>query len=308
MDKINDYPNIAVLFAAYNGEKFIERQIHSILSQKKVNINIYISLDRSIDKSIDICTSLEKKHSNIFFINKNKNDFFGSAAKNFYNLFLSVNFESYDYISLSDQDDIWKPYKIFNGYNFIKSSNYMGYSSNVRPFQKKKLLKVIDKSFPQTEYDYLFEGGGAGNTYLILKKVAISFQNFLKLKHDKILKFNHHDWLLYAYTRSKFGSWHISKTVDVLYRQHSENELGTNFTFRGFIKRLKTVLNGYAISQARLIYELLEIDDDFISKIFRKNFMAGIYQIIYFYKFRRSPIGKIAFIFVGIINVFRMNK
>ena len=87
MDKINDYPKIAVLVAAYNGEKFIERQIHSILSQKKVNINIYISLDRSIDKSIDICKSLEKKYSNIFFINKNKNDIFGSAAKNFYNLF-----------------------------------------------------------------------------------------------------------------------------------------------------------------------------------------------------------------------------
>ena len=308
MHQTKIYPKVAVLLAVYNGEKFIEKQIISILSQKNVDIDIYISLDKSSDGSFEICAYLEKKHPNIFFINKNEKDIFGSAAKNFYSLFISVNFERYEYISLSDQDDIWKPFKIFNGYNFIYNSNYMGYSSNVRPFYRKKLLKVIDKSFPQTEFDYFFEGGGAGNTYLISQKVAISFQNFLKLNYDKILKINHHDWLLYAYTRSKFGSWYINKKVYVLYRQHNKNELGTNFTVKGFIKRLRTIFNGYAIDQARLIYNILDIDNEFMNKIFKKNYIAGFYQIINFYKFRRSPMGKIAFIFVGIINIFRMNK
>ena len=42
----------------------------------------------------------------------------------------------------------------------------------------KKLLRIVDKSYPQTKYDYFFEGGGAGNTYIITKNVALSFQNF----------------------------------------------------------------------------------------------------------------------------------
>ena len=308
MDKLEVHPKIAILLAVYNGENFLERQIRSIISQKKANIDIFISFDKSIDRSFEICSKLKIKYQNIFFINENKNEIFGSAAKNFYNLFLSVNFEKYDFISLSDQDDIWKPYKIYNGYNCLLNYKYNGYSSNVRPFYKKKLLKIIDKSYPQTKYDYLFEGGGAGNTYIITKSVALSFQKFLKLNYDQIKNINHHDWLLYAYTRYYFGSWFIDKSASVFYRQHHKNELGTNFSFKGFIKRFRTVLNGYALNQARQLKNVLNIDDQFINKIFKKGFVAGYYQIIYFYKFRRSLFGKIAFIFVGLINLFRLNN
>ena len=308
MDKPKVYPKIAILLPVYNGENFLERQIRSILAQKKSFIDIYLSLDKSTDRSSEICEEFQKKNHNIFFINKNKNEIFGSAAQNFFNLFLSVNFEKYDYISLSDQDDIWKPFKLSNGYKILISGKFHGYSSNVRPFYKKKLLRIVDKSYPQTKYDYFFEGGGAGNTYIITKNVALSFQNFLKTNINEIKKINHHDWLLYAYTRSHHGSWYIDKSVNVFYRQHHKNELGTNFSFYGFIRRLSTVLNGYAISQARLVKNVLKVNDNLLSKIFKKNFFAGCYQMIYFYKFRRSPLGKIAFIFVGLVNLFRMNN
>ena len=37
-------PLCAVLLAAYNGEKWIDEQIRSILAQKKINVNIFISI------------------------------------------------------------------------------------------------------------------------------------------------------------------------------------------------------------------------------------------------------------------------
>ncbi|MDE1554882.1 MULTISPECIES: glycosyltransferase [Comamonas] len=55
-------PKIAVLLAAYNGEKYIEQQIASILSQECVHVDIFISLDKSTDKTIDILKAIQKKH------------------------------------------------------------------------------------------------------------------------------------------------------------------------------------------------------------------------------------------------------
>ena len=53
-------PKVAVLLAAYNGEKYIEEQIQSILDQKNIDIYIYISIDESTDKTLEICENLTK--------------------------------------------------------------------------------------------------------------------------------------------------------------------------------------------------------------------------------------------------------
>ena len=60
-----DKPKIAVLVAAYNGERYIEKQLISILSQVDVEVSIYINLDRSTDHTITIIKRLMAIYSNI---------------------------------------------------------------------------------------------------------------------------------------------------------------------------------------------------------------------------------------------------
>ena len=103
-------PKFAVLLAAFNGAQFIERQINSIISQKNVEVSIFVSIDMSIDKTEAIIIRMMKKHHNIYLISKNRK--FGNACKNFLFLIKNVNFDSYDFISFSDQDDEWFPSKI----------------------------------------------------------------------------------------------------------------------------------------------------------------------------------------------------
>ena len=93
---------IAVLLAAYNGERWIQEQINSILTQKKVDVTVYVSLDLSNDKTLDIIETYKKKS----VILLPYGDKFGAAAPNFYRLIQDVDFQNYDYIALSDQDDI----------------------------------------------------------------------------------------------------------------------------------------------------------------------------------------------------------
>ncbi|OOH94013.1 glycosyltransferase, partial [Comamonas kerstersii] len=87
--KINQLPKVAVLLAAYNGEKYIQEQIESIVNQVDVDVYIYISIDASTDRTLEICQQLQKIYKNIFIINEGK-ERFGSAGKNFYYLIKNV--------------------------------------------------------------------------------------------------------------------------------------------------------------------------------------------------------------------------
>ena len=94
---------ITVCLAAYNGEKYIEEQINSILCQLSLNDELLISDDGSTDKTIKIISDLNDPRIKLF-----KNNF-KSVQKNFE--FLLQNSIG-EIIFLSDQDDIWEKNKI----------------------------------------------------------------------------------------------------------------------------------------------------------------------------------------------------
>jgi len=56
---------ICVLLAAYNGEKWIEKQISTILNQKKVKIDLFISDDGSDDDTFEKIKKVSTKKKNI---------------------------------------------------------------------------------------------------------------------------------------------------------------------------------------------------------------------------------------------------
>ena len=122
--------NVLVILASFNGEKYIQDQIFSILSQKLVSVELYIFDDCSNDKTVDIINSFNDKRIH-FFQNTISS---GNAANNFlYSLtyILKSNIDNYDYISFSDQDDIWLEYKLFNSINSIYTKNFDLYCSNL---------------------------------------------------------------------------------------------------------------------------------------------------------------------------------
>ena len=103
---------ILIILAAYNGEKYIKEQIDSILSQKDVSLEILIFDDASKDLTIDVVKKFSNDNRIKLIINPIGT---GSAANNFFHAIQEISnktFEKYDYISLSDQDDIWLSNKL----------------------------------------------------------------------------------------------------------------------------------------------------------------------------------------------------
>lgn len=98
--------------ATYNGEKYIAKQIQSILDQTFPVFEIVVSDDGSRDRTIDIIKSLDYKGVHINVIsNKGRH----GCCGNFEN---AVRRCTGDYIFLADQDNIWFPNKVemFNAF------------------------------------------------------------------------------------------------------------------------------------------------------------------------------------------------
>lgn len=98
---------ISVCMATYNGEKYIKKQINSILKQINKNDELIISDDGSTDKTKSILQSYAEKYPNIRIIEGPQK----GVIKNFEN---ALNNSKGDMIFLSDQDDIWLDNKVKN--------------------------------------------------------------------------------------------------------------------------------------------------------------------------------------------------
>ena len=100
-------PQVEILMATYNGEKYIGEQIESILSQSYTNWIIRISDDCSKDKTAEIIKKYAEEYPEKIEIIENKSPS-GSAKNNFFRL---LGISTGEYIMCCDQDDIWKENK-----------------------------------------------------------------------------------------------------------------------------------------------------------------------------------------------------
>ncbi|MEP6513799.1 MAG: glycosyltransferase family 2 protein, partial [Parafilimonas sp.] len=95
---------ISVIMATYNGERFIEQQLQSIITQLPLDSEIIISDDGSADATIQVIKNFKDTRIKIIENHKRKGTVF-----NFEN---GLKHTSGDIIFLSDQDDVWLPDKV----------------------------------------------------------------------------------------------------------------------------------------------------------------------------------------------------
>lgn len=98
---------IDVLLATYNGEKYIEAQLYSILSQDYKHWRLLIHDDGSQDKTVEIVKKFTKMDARIYLIDDHVVGL--GPGRNFMHL---LNYSTAPFICFSDQDDIWFENKI----------------------------------------------------------------------------------------------------------------------------------------------------------------------------------------------------
>lgn len=98
---------VSVAMCTYNGEKYVEEQLNSILNQTKKIDEIIICDDGSKDNTLKICDKILKNSNVTYSIKINKKNL--GFARNFYQ---AIRLCSGDIIFFCDQDDIWKENKV----------------------------------------------------------------------------------------------------------------------------------------------------------------------------------------------------
>ena len=98
---------ISIIIPVYNGEKYLEKCLNSVINQDYKNLEIIIVNDGSTDKSPEICKSFADKDSRIKFYSKPNGG--QASARNF-----ALDKVTWKYISFVDNDDWIRPEFISN--------------------------------------------------------------------------------------------------------------------------------------------------------------------------------------------------
>lgn len=275
---------VKILLAAYNGEKYIQKQLESIYSQENVEVDIVIGDDGSNDKTIDIVKIVYPEIT----IHQNTPGT-GSAANNFLKMVSELKFEEdFDYVSFADQDDIWLQDKIKKATEELEHNKADLYCSNLTKWDTSNdTFSNLKKDFPQKKFDFLFEGGSAGCTYVFTKKFAQELQFFLKNLDSSGWKHFSHDWLVYFFARSRKFKVFIDGNSYIHYRLHQENVHGhlNKLSWNTIIKKSSDVFSGYYEHHVKNYIKYLDQNSEeyliykkFLNGYFSRNYMILKYN------------------------------
>ena len=224
---------VCVLLSSYNGEKYIEAQIHSILKQKGVDIHLLVRDDGSTDKTKEIIKKIANTDRRVSYI-------FGDnlrTARSFYDI--AKRCERSDYYAFSDQDDVWEPNKILNATKCLKGYDefvpLLYYSNLTVVDENLKALHLLHKKPHDlsNKYSTLIANYGAGCTMLFNNKSRELFVSTFPsegIMHDTWMN------LICAFS----GRVYYDFNSYILYRQHSNNVIGVP---KNFFERATQMLN-----------------------------------------------------------------
>ena len=282
---------ISIALATYNGERFLAKQLDSLINQTHKEIEIIICDDNSTDNTIDIIEKYIQKYSYIKLYQNEKQLGF---VKNFEK---AIELCSSPYIALCDQDDIWIENKLEIQFNEIQILEKKYKETPLMVHSDLKMIDEHDKRINNSYFkfrnytlsknrDLAYILGACsvmGNTILInreLKKLILPFM-------DNVIV---HDYYI-ALINELYGKRTTINSPLVQYRIHNQNSSNSKNTLQGNKKIEKINLPYHNINRDKLLKEILNrfrlnkndqslINDFLVYLEFQKNKFYIIYVLL----------------------------
>ena len=222
--KIMDNPKYSVALCTYNGAKYIERQLKSIICQTVKPGEIIISDDGSTDPTLEIAENCLKNSGISYELVQNKNS--QGVAGNFQH---AISLCKYDYIFTADQDDVWVDTKAEIILNIFKAnpkallifSDGELVNGNLHPLgcNMWKSVGISDRMLQENDwFSYLLNR-------CFVTGAAMAFKRVLFERNEKIpVSWLHDGWLSWKAAAQKALVPCSEKLL--LYRQHGNNVVG----------------------------------------------------------------------------------
>ncbi|MBX3094043.1 MAG: glycosyltransferase [Cryobacterium sp.] len=244
-------PRVAVLLATYNGARWLDEQLDSILGQQGVDLRVIALDDESTDGTFERLAERATTDARLTVLPRRGSS--GSAAANFYRLLRAAETEPGELVAFADQDDVWRPGKLARHARLLTEGGFDGVSSNVSSFTSDGRHTLVRKDYPQRPFDFVLESAGPGSTFLMTPRLVELVRSTLDSADVLATTAHSHDWLIYAIARSHGFSWHIDSEPSVDYRQHDGNVVGANLGARSALRRLSLIRRQWHREQAGVI-------------------------------------------------------
>ncbi len=207
---------VSVAMATYNGAKYIEEQLRSIIHQTYNNIEIVIVDDCSKDDTVKIIQQYQLKYP---FINLFVNEHNSGVTKTFEK---AIKASKGLFIAISDQDDIWELNKIeilvgeIGEHDAIYSNSLLVDANGIS--LNKSFTSIMNMKTYYSGAPFLLSNSVPGHTILMTKEFV---KKILPFPENMLFDL----WIGFCAAANN-GIKHVDKTL-VKYRQHDTNTIGT---------------------------------------------------------------------------------
>ena len=248
---------ISIAMATYNGEKFLEEQMDSIIGQTYSNWELIVSDDGSSDKTIDIIKFYMQKDKRIkYYPNSHKH----GCARNFEN---ALHYCGGDFIAFCDQDDVWTADHLEHLYSIIGDKSIAFADAEAVDVNLNTLNFFLGEKFFITEehlnkdlFLHLVFLNFVQGTAIMFRK---EFLNFLPFPEALF-----HDHWAAIVAMLQNGIAYSSKSI-LKYRQHGNNTCGViepsfGYKLKKLHSEVKRIIDNY-----NGIKKFIDSKKDFIS-------------------------------------------
>ncbi len=240
----------SVALCTYNGEKFLEAQINSILSQTTSVDEIIICDDGSSDSTYDIALKYQQKFPNLIHVYRNKENL--RSVKNFEK---AIQLCTKDLIFLSDQDDIWLPEKVQKILSVFQQNPEIsvvatnGYGIN-QEGERLNVFTIWDVPRLVSESGFVFDyfktltliGNFCTGATMCIKKDFIP-----EIIPFPVYEGYHHDEWIGTIAASQGKLYFLDEKL-IEYRQHTSQQVGGVF-YSNTVKERKSLLTYFSIEK-----------------------------------------------------------
>lgn len=272
---------VAVVMSTYNGEKYLEAQVRSIMEQDDVLVDLYIFDDGSIDQTVPLIRQWMSSYENIHLSLNQKN--YGAMKSFLHGL---QHTPDADYYALADQDDVWNHDKLAAGIIALEryaDIDYRLYCSVAQIVDQDLNPQGVDGFDHQVLSfgEILTRNNGIGCTFVFNRtlKQALDQLPVADIQGQPL-----HDQWIYAICLALGGKVFFDQQSHIQYRQHSDNVVGGEHRSFGrklvdsglfdrhnrrkkFVTALYTYYGQQMIPKSRLLVEqLIDYQVDFRHK------------------------------------------
>jgi len=219
---------ISVAMCTYNGERFLNEQIDSILSQTHPVDEIVVCDDGSTDRTIAMLREYDQKHPGLFFIHQNETNL--RSVKNFEK---AIGLCTGELIFLADQDDKWALNKVADFTEFLDKNPKIqvvvsnGYCMNDESevmekhtiWDGPKFLREKNINFSYYKLISYVSNIATGATMAIRKEILPEILPFPVVKD-----FHHDEWI--AIVASRKNAFEMLDDKYLYYRIHENQQVG----------------------------------------------------------------------------------